>query len=286
MTVHIIVAMYNASSLISENIAVMRAQTYRDFRCVLVDDISTDDTAQRIREGIAGDDRFTLVVNTEKKFKARNIVDALALAAPADDDIIALVDGDDMLACDDALATVVDTYEKTGCWMTYGSFCDSQGRRDKYCQAYDPAIIRRNSFRKHRWVASHLKTFKYALWKHLDMDVFHISEAEYRQALRRALLHLNFRRWNHFRKIAREDLLDPSGRYIRRIDDKAFSYPMLEMAGDRAVFIEKVLYRFASARLEGEVEQNYGKGRSEKWGTRLIRDILVHRPRYERLKAL
>ena len=173
MKFHLIVAMYNAADAIQDNIASLRSQSHADFRCILIDDMSTDDTVQRIREAIEGDQRFTLVVNTEKKYKTRNVVEGIAMARAADEDVIVLVDGDDRLAGDDALATVCETYRKHDCWMTYGSYLDPDGKPDPYCSAYAQSIIVRNSYRRHRWLGSHLKTFKFKLWKRLDMDIFH-----------------------------------------------------------------------------------------------------------------
>jgi len=278
--------MYNAADAIRDNIASLRSQSHTDFRCILIDDMSTDDTVQRIRQAIQGDERFTLVVNTEKKYKTRNVVEGIALARAADEDVIVLVDGDDRLAGDDALATVCETYRQHDCWMTYGSFLGPDGKLDPYCVAYDSAIIRRNSYRRHRWLGSHLKTFKYKLWKRLDMDIFHVSEQEHRAALRRALFSLRLRAWREYRKLQPADLMDASGRYIRRVDDKAFSYPMLEMSGHRACFIGKPLYCFYSQRQDGILDQNYGADKSEKWATRLIRDIVEHKRPYPRLQQL
>ena len=98
---------------------------------------------------------------------------------------------------------------------------------------------------------------------------------------------MQFRRWRHWRKIKAEDLHDISGKYIRRVDDKAFSYPMLEMSGEKARFIDEVLYLFRTERTPYDgPDQNYGKDKSEKWHTRLVRDILTHKEPYKRLQQL
>ena len=287
MRFHIITAMYNVEEWIEENIDFLKNQTYPNFQVVLVDDISTDNTVKLVRAAIQGDDRFRLIINQEKKFKTRNVVEAIAAADPDDEDVIVMVDGDDRLANKDVLKTLEAVYREHDCWMTYGSFCNSQGVRFDRCGPYKEKFIKNNRYRKTYWLGFHLKTFKYNLWTKLNMDIFQVSDSEIRQALVRALSRLQFRRWRHWRKIKAEDLHDISGKYIRRVDDKAFSYPMLEMSGEKARFIDEVLYLFRTERTPYDgPDQNYGKDKSEKWHTRLVRDILTHKEPYKRLQQL
>jgi GT2 family glycosyltransferase len=55
-TVSVIMATYNGADLIGETLDRLRAQTFADFELIVVDDCSTDETAEKI-EG-AGDPRF------------------------------------------------------------------------------------------------------------------------------------------------------------------------------------------------------------------------------------
>lgn len=287
MKFHIITAMYNVEEWIEENIRFLKNQTFTNFQAILVDDQSTDETVKVAQTAIAGDERFKLIVNQEKKYKTRNVVEAIEAAKADDEDVIVFVDGDDRLAHEDVLKKLQLVYQRQDCWMTYGSFGDSHGVRYDGCRPYKNSVIERHRFRQSKWIAYHLKTFKYKLWKKLDMNVFQVSDTEVKQALRRALLKLNFRSWKQWKNIKAEELHDSSGRYIRRIDDKAFSYPMLEMSGHKACFIEEVLYIFRSERTPyGGPDQNYGKQKSEKWHTRLIREILCHKEPYPRSREL
>ncbi len=287
MKFHIITAMYNVEEWIEENIQSIKDQSFKNFQVVLVDDMSTDRTVELIKNAIRDDSRFQLIINKEKKFKTRNVVEAINASNPDDDDIIILVDGDDRLASKEILKKLIDTYQSQNCWMTYGSYANNEGIRSKNCYPYDINTIKENSFREKKWIASHLKTFKYKLWKKLDMNIFHITDNEIHKALIRSLMKLQFRHWYHWKNIKAKDLHDTSGKYIKRIDDKAFSYPMLEMSGDRAFFIEEVLYIFNTERTPyNGPDQNYGKNKSEKWHTRLIRDNLIHKKKYKRLNQL
>ena len=134
MKMHLVIAMYNVSNAVERNIRVVRSQTFTEFQCILIDDISTDDTVERARAAIDGDDRFRLIVNEEKKYKTRNVVEGIAMANADDEDVIVLLDGDDQLADENSLQIVADTYARDDCWMTYGSYRSPDGERDPICR--------------------------------------------------------------------------------------------------------------------------------------------------------
>ena len=102
----------------------VQLQDYKDFECILIDDISTDKSAYMAEKEIADDDRFTVVKNEEKKYVLRNISDAISLSEPSKDDIIVILDGDDWFARRDALSILSEVYNKDNCWLTYGSYIE------------------------------------------------------------------------------------------------------------------------------------------------------------------
>ncbi len=284
MRFQVVIAMHNVAPWIEENIGMLAAQTDRDFRCVIVDDVSTDDTVERAKRAIGADKRFTLVVNRERRYLGRNVWDAISMTGAQDDDVIVMVDGDDKLADEHVLATLREVYHDQDCWMTYGSSVDSDGRRVDVSQPYSESVIRRNNYRKRTWLAFHLKTCRYGLWKRIRPDAFAVTRDEYRTALRRALLTGKFRAWKNWRKIRLEDLHDPSGRFIRRVFDKALTFPMLEMAGARAVFVERVMYVYNHDQARTSTSM-YGS-HDKKWPGRLVRDVIRHKQAYARLDKL
>ncbi|GAA0813338.1 hypothetical protein GCM10009111_08560 [Colwellia asteriadis] len=284
---HLVVAMYNVEEWIAENIAFIKNQTFSNFQVILIDDISTDKTIEIVQEAIAADNRFKLIINDEKKYKTRNVVEGIALCNARPEDVIVLVDGDDRLFDENVLQKVADTYQQQNCWMTYGCFQRSNGTIGKHCRPYSNSVIKNNSFRKNKWFASHLKTFKYKLWLQLNMDIFNISKTELEAALNRVLWKLKLGCWLQWRKVTLENLVDSTGKYIRRVDDKAFSFPMLEMSGDKAYFIDEVLYLYRDdiSYFEGS-NTNFEKNNNEKYHTRLIRNIIIHKQKYQRLEQL
>jgi len=205
----IIIPFYNVEKWIKYNIRSVKKQNYSNYKCILVNDISTDKSAEIVEKEIANDDRFTLVENSEKKYALRNIVEAIQLAEPGPEDIIITLDGDDWLYSSKVLEYLNDFYSKEQCWITYGSYAEyPSGNIGKFAKQISKEVIINNSFRQSSWTASHLRTFKFHLWS----------------------------------MIKPEDLLDSDGNYYRMAWDLAFMFPMLEMAHDRSRYIDELLY--------------------------------------------
>ena len=271
----VIIPMFNVADAIGENIAALRRQSYPGFRCVLVDDLSTDGTPAAVQAEIAGDSRFELVTNDEKKYALRNAVEAIGAACEHDDEIIVPVDGDDQLMHKDVLAHVAEVYATRDCWLTYGSYANERGERGRECSPYPKQILERGSFRRSPWRASHLKTFRFGLWRHVPAEAFRATPEEQRAVCRLALMSGRLRSWWYWQKLDTRNLHDATGRCFRRCYDKAIMYPMLELAGLRSQFISEELYRYHSGSpAAGEAP----RPPVVKWGTRCIQDILRHKP--------
>jgi len=205
----IIIPFYNTEKWIANVVKSVLLQDYKDFQCILIDDISTDSTCDIIEELILNDDRFTLVRNTEKKFALRNIYDAIELSSPSDADVIVTLDGDDWFATKTVLTKLNERYKDPDCFLTYGSFMEYPSRRvGAESSKYSDYVIENNLFRKDQWRASHLRTFKHIVWKNVNV----------------------------------EDLKDNDGKFYEMTYDQAMMLPMLEICGDKAKFIPDILY--------------------------------------------
>ena len=148
-----------------------------------------------------------MIENREKKYALANIVNAIEEFNCDDDDVIILLDGDDWLASSLTLNKLCESYDDK--LMTYGSYVfNPAGVRGPEPSEYSGEVIKTNSFRKDQWRASHLRTFKYGLWKHIDHN----------------------------------DLKDESGDYYKMTYDQAIMLPLLEMAGNRSAYIPETLH--------------------------------------------
>ena len=205
--------MYNVEKWITKNIQSIQAQEYKNFECIIIDDLSTDKSVEIAQSLIEGDKRFRLVVNSEKKYALQNIYEGILATNPGDHDIIATVDGDDWLYDSSVLDKLNSIYHENDCYLTYGEYVKLDDLRAGFLTPngsypFPPSIIENNQFREYPWISSHLRSFKYGLWK----------------------------------KINKTDLLDGSGHFYRMAWDVAFMLPMLEMAGPRIRFVPDILY--------------------------------------------
>ena len=93
--------------------------------------------------------------------------------------------------------------------MTYGSYVEyPSNQRGVFAQQIPQEVIDSNAYRESQWMSSHLRTFRYKLWKHLDPKDF---------------------------------ICAGSGKHFGHASDLAITYPMLEMCGERAKYIEDIL---------------------------------------------
>lgn len=164
-----------------------------------------------------------------------------------DDDIIVLIDGDDQLYDNTVLQTVFHAYQQYNCWLTYGSYVKlSDERTGNPCHLYRSRYRTGDEFRDTQWRGSHLKTFKYGLWKHLTEDMFK----------------------------------GPDGEWLRVCSDLAIMFPLMEMAGhERIHHINKPLYIYNDMNpLNDHKVSGKEQKEIEKW--------LRERPKLKKLKSL
>jgi glycosyltransferase involved in cell wall biosynthesis len=207
-----------AERWIKRSIASIRRQTVRDFRCVVLDDASTDRTAERAQRAIGRDERFLLVTSDVRRYALENIISGIRRIATEPDDVVVHVDGDDWLRHRRVLEVLTRVYDGGDVWITYGSFQAWNGTwRDRlrrrprrgFPRAYPPEVLDAPSVRAYPWQASHLRTFRRFLWD----------------------------------QVRAEDLRDADGSWYRTTSDLAMMVPMLEMAGSaHAAYVREMLY--------------------------------------------
>ena len=204
----IITPFYNVGKYIFRCIESLKRQQHKNFKCILIDDMSTDGVPPVLEQRISDDPRFTMIRNKEKKYALKNIYDALKADDLNEEDVVILLDGDDWLASSTALNVLNNVYENDYL-VTYGSYIMyPYAIRGPEPSEYPAETISNNLYRKDRWRASHLRTFKHHLW----------------------------------RNVSAEDLKDKNGNFYEIAYDQAIMLPLLEMAGPKVKYVDTVLH--------------------------------------------
>ena len=206
---HVVVPFYNAEKWIGKSIDSLMRQRHKNFICTLIDDVSTDNSSEIVRQAVENDDRFQLISNQEKRYALGNIAYALESTECRLDDVVILLDGDNWLSSSKVLSRLSKAYINEECLLTYGSYVyHPHGERGVEPSEYPQEVVKNNMFRQDKWRASHLRTFKHRLWNNLNHD----------------------------------DLKDEEGNYYKMAYDQAIMLPLLEMSGERTSFIPEILH--------------------------------------------
>lgn len=202
--------MYNASDTLAQMLHSVCGQSYRNWKLILIDDVSSPEHRERSR-GIL--ERFTsldpdlrekieVVWNDEKKWEVANVLHGISKCAV--DDIVCRIDADDWLVDLDALAIIDVAYKTLSCdalWTAHRWSFSDKNISNQMPDDADPYV--------YPWVSSHLKTFRKGL---LD-----------------GVSDVNFR--------------GEDGNYIRRAGDQAVYLPALHNA-KKKFFLPRVMYHY------------------------------------------
>ena len=194
---------------IAKCLGSLQSQTFPNWEAYVTVDACEDRTYPIAKEAAAEDGRIHVHRNADRLYAMRNLAAGVERCGADPDDVIVVLDGDDWLATDEALAIVASKYVQTDCWMTYGSWISNdpehKGMPRGLWPAYDEGETR---FRELPWLGTALRTWKKWLWDLIDP----------------------------------RDFLDADGRFLRVTEDQASMLPMLEMSGtEKARHIPDVL---------------------------------------------
>lgn len=221
--IKIISCFWNASEYIEKCVNSIVKQSFKDFKVFMIDDVSSDDTKNKLLNATSGDERFNLIFNTEKKGKLRNMDELIMNEELFDDeDIIIELDGDDWFFNEKVLEKINNEYETNKkLWLTNGSFIYSDNRFG-FSSKVNPNTIRKDVF-----TFSHLRTWKCHLWRNIDEDSF----------------------------------MDEEGNYFMSAPDVAYSLPLVELAGEKHYkFIPDILYVYNAESPYNEHKPNSSSG--------------------------
>ncbi len=214
---HVVVPTYRSERWIGRTVESIRSQRDADFRCIVIDDCSPDATFDCVQRAAGDDPRFEYVRRDRRTRQLLNRDFGIRRIATRSTDVVVLVDGDDWLAHDRALARIAAEYADPEVWITYGSYRSPKrklryriglGRR-RSTRPFPEEVVRQRTFRHWRWPRCHPMTFRRFLYD----------------------------------AIREEDLRDEDGEFYSAATDLAIMYPMFEMAGPaRMRWIPDVIY--------------------------------------------
>lgn len=190
----ILTTLYNSENYIERCLYSIMSQTFKDFKCYITDDLSTDNSVNIVKKIIETDDRFILIENSEKLYQPGNYDQVIRYNENiSNDEICVEVDGDDWLPDSKTLERINNVYNDPNVWIANGSFRYSNGM-----SGFSKKQLNFESIRTQRFTASHIRTWRAFLW----------------------------------RNILEDDLKDEDGTYWKVTGDLSFMYPMLEMSGE------------------------------------------------------
>jgi glycosyltransferase involved in cell wall biosynthesis len=165
----IIASGYNVEKYVEGCLKSIEAQTYGNFSMLLIDDGSTDKTAENLYD-FQPEGSCVIVPFIENKGLVSCRHRALNQRMRGDlYDVIVWLDLDDQLA-PNALETLAAAYQDPNCWLTYGGYTDSFGNTyTGRMYPLDPTL----PARQQDWKFIPLRSFRRELYEKLtDSDLF------------------------------------------------------------------------------------------------------------------
>jgi glycosyltransferase involved in cell wall biosynthesis len=99
-TVTVVLPVHDAEQFVEDAVNSIRTSTYENWRCIVIDDGSTDATLARARAAAVGDPRFVFVVQPNGGHIAAINRAAAEITRDVGGDLVALLDGDDVFLPD------------------------------------------------------------------------------------------------------------------------------------------------------------------------------------------
>lgn len=184
LSILVVITAYNVERFLPKLLDSLAGQTESDWRVVFVDDASTDSTFTRLSELLEQyqvSNRFTLIRNNERQYKARNIYNVLRRFGGIND-IVVLHDGDDWLCDAHSLERLRLEHEK-GWEVVWSDWRGSDGTSGNsyHLNPWLPPRVQ-------PWVSSHLFSFRKSLFDAVEaIDLQNITGEWVREACDRAI---------------------------------------------------------------------------------------------------
>jgi glycosyltransferase involved in cell wall biosynthesis len=214
----IITPFYNAESYIENCILSVVSQDYENYKFMLIDDASTDNSLQVVKSLLA-----KLPVDIQKKIKLTQNFTNMgavynhwhALQKVDDDNIILLLDGDDWLVNNNTIFNFYNNLYQQGIEFAYGSCYSLADNIPLIAQNYPNQVKNNKTYRSHKFPwnmpYTHLRTFTKSL----------------------------------FNGLGEEKFKDTNGDWLRAGGDGALFYELIERADpNKVIAVKEILYNY------------------------------------------
>jgi GT2 family glycosyltransferase len=205
----IFIPVYNFGKFLELCFESLDKQTFTNFRVLVIDDCSTDDSSKIIKSWSKKFSGFDVITNGVNRGPAYTKWQAITWTREraAKNDIFTILDGDDYFSTKSALEIIANKYLTTKCWTTYGS---ADGKFSK-------------------------RAFTL---KQTDIDNMRGVERFNFQHPRTCLAFL-------LDYMVKTDFMDGSGKWLKRVTDRQFVYKLLELSGQANIcHIKQILYKY------------------------------------------
>jgi len=171
---------WNAQDYIADNIKSVAAQDYYNYRHILINDNSDDNSLEVVENTVdsLGDikDQFVSLNNNQNVGAVFNQIMSIRELVDNPDAIIVLLDGDDKLIANPNVLKYINMLHHRGAEFTYGSCWSMADDIPLIAQPYPNHVKQNKTYRDHQFTwglpYTHLRTFRKRLLDKVDNSVF------------------------------------------------------------------------------------------------------------------
>lgn len=204
----VVVPSFNSVPWIGKTLLSIEQQTYKHFDVCVVDDASTLKEQRELISQFCERNHWKKIFKTQNQGSLHSIVIGIQALQCHDEDVVIIIDGDDWLQDSKVFEKIAKIYEEERIFLTYGNYTTYPASFIGNPTIFSEEIIANKLYRSQPFVFTHLRTFKYILWRHLPDEA----------------------------------LRDEKGDYFRVAGDLVTMWPLIEMAGMRFRAISDILY--------------------------------------------
>lgn len=168
----IIVPSYNCHEYLEKCLKSIESSSYRNFKVCIIDDASDCHLHQNTCKFYSDVNNWSLIINKVNKKALYNIVNAIDIMKPNEEDIIIILDGDDYIF--EKTLEILNHHYSDDTMITFGTYVyDSDNVNFPHFGLpiqFPMEKITFENIRRIPWIFSHLRSFKYKLWKFVDLN--------------------------------------------------------------------------------------------------------------------